>query len=94
MNLFCRMRFRINVREFIICFKGCGDSYVEVNILQNLKVATNKTSTLHLTLCTWRALENYSTNDQQFTVNAPTQYLFNFVVVILLLLLPNSTNYK
>ena len=31
-----------------------------------LKVATNETSTLHLTICTWIELENYYNNDQQF----------------------------
>ena len=31
-----------------------------------LKVATNETSTLHLTSCTLVELENYNNNDQQF----------------------------
>ena len=34
-------------------------------MFQILKVATNEPSTLHLTICTWIALENYNNNDQQ-----------------------------
>jgi len=34
--------------------------------IQILKVATNETTTLHLTICTWIALEIYNNNDQQF----------------------------
>jgi len=36
--------------------------------LQFLKVATNETSTLHLTIYTWIWLEIYNNNDQQFNV--------------------------
>ena len=43
-----------------------SDSNFEVNIFQILKVATNETSTLHLTMCTWNVLEIYNNNDQQF----------------------------
>jgi len=42
--------------------KGC-DSNFEVNIIQILKVATSETTTLHLTICTWIALEIYNNND-------------------------------
>jgi len=43
-------------------FKDC-DSNFEV-ILSFIKVATNETTTLHLTICTWLALENYNNNNQ------------------------------
>ena len=46
-------------------FKGC-DSLFKVNIFKNLKVATNETSSLHQTICTWMALEIYNNNNQQF----------------------------
>ena len=36
------------------------------DIFQKLKVVTNETSTLHLTMRTWMALEIYTNNDQQF----------------------------
>ena len=49
-------------------FKGC-DSNFEVNIFPILNVATNKTTTLHLTICTRIALENYNSNDQQFNTH-------------------------
>jgi len=35
-------------------------------VFKNLKVVTNETSTLHKTICTRIALENYNNNDQQF----------------------------
>jgi len=31
-----------------------------------LKVATNKTSSLHQTICTYTTLENYNNNDKPF----------------------------
>jgi len=45
-----------------VVFKG-SDSNFELNIL---KVATNETSTLHLTICPRITLELYNNNDQQF----------------------------
>ena len=48
----------INYRPYVshyfrheMLFKGC-DTNFEVNIFQIFKVATNETSTLHLTVCT------------------------------------------
>jgi len=41
--------------------KGFGFNF-EVNIFQILKLATNETSTLHQTICTWKALEIYNYN--------------------------------
>ena len=53
------------LRNSMTTFKGC-DSNFEVNIFQFFKVATNETSTLHLTICTRIALETYNNNEQQF----------------------------
>jgi len=58
--------------------KGC-DFYFEVLFFLTLKVATNKTTTLHQTICTWIALENYDNNDQQFNSH---DFLIKFSLII------------
>ena len=46
-------------------FIGCEPKF-EVNVCQILKVATNKTITLHSPICTRLALKLNNNNDQQF----------------------------
>ena len=56
------------LRALCVCFsdlKSC-DSNFEVNRFHFLKFATNETTTLHYTICTRIAHENYNNNDQQF----------------------------
>ena len=52
--------FQQHLEHFQCDFEDC-DSNFEVIIFQIVKVATNETSTctLHYTICTWIALENY-----------------------------------
>ena len=56
-----------------------SDSNFEVNIFQILQVATNETSTLYLTICTWKVLEIYNNNDQQFNRH---DFLIRFSLLI------------
>jgi len=58
--------------------EGC-DSNFEVNIFQFLKVATNETLTLHLTILTWIALEIYNNNDQRFNRH---DFLIKFSLIV------------
>ena len=48
-------------------------------VFLTLKVDTNKTTTLHQTICTWIALENYDNNDQQFNSHG---FLIKFSLII------------